>query len=55
MQWRREIGWYALGVTYDGFPGLGMTTHRVSFQESGKASYRKRASKRCSKANGQAE
>jgi hypothetical protein len=34
---------------------LGMTTHRAVFQESGKASYRKRASKRCGKADGQAE
>jgi hypothetical protein len=52
---RREIGRYAFDVVYDGFPGLGMTTHRASCQESGKASYRKRASKRCDKADGQAE
>jgi hypothetical protein len=52
---RREIGQYAFGVVYDGFPGLGMTIHQAIFQESRKTSYRKRASKRCGKADGQAE
>jgi hypothetical protein len=55
MHGRREISRYAFGVMYDGFPGLGMTTHRASFQESGKDSYWKRALKRCGRADGQAE
>jgi hypothetical protein len=55
MHGRREIGQYAFGVVYDGFPGLGMTTHWASFQESGMASYQKRTLKRCGKVNGQAE
>jgi hypothetical protein len=40
---------------YDDFPSLGMTTHQAIFQESGKALYQKSASKRCSRADGQAE
>jgi hypothetical protein len=52
---RREIGQYAFGVIYDGFPGLGMTTYWVYFQESRKASYQKRALKRCGKVDGQVE
>jgi hypothetical protein len=55
MHGRREIGRYAFGVVYDGFPGLGMTMHRAIFQVSGKALYWKRASKRCGRADGQAE
>jgi hypothetical protein len=55
MHRRREIAWYAFGVVYDGFPGLGITTHRAIFQESRKASYRKRALKRCGKADRQVE
>jgi hypothetical protein len=55
MHGRREIGRYAFGVVYEGFPGLGITTHRAIFQESRKALYQKRASKRCGKADGQAE
>jgi hypothetical protein len=55
MHGRREIGQYAFGIVYDGFPSLGMTTHRAIFQESGKALYWKRASKRCGRADGQAE
>jgi hypothetical protein len=55
MHGRREIGRYAFGVVYDGFPGLGMTIHWAVFQESGKALYRKRASNRWGKADGQVE
>jgi hypothetical protein len=55
MHGRREIGQYAFGVVYDCFLGLGMTTHRAIFQESGKASYQKRALKQCGRADRQAE
>jgi hypothetical protein len=55
MYGRREIGQYAFGVVYNGFLGLGMTIHWVSFQESGKALYRKRVSKRYSKVDRHAE
>jgi hypothetical protein len=55
MYGRREIGQYAFGVIYNGFLGLGMIMHQAIFQESRKASYQKRASKRYSKADGQVE
>jgi hypothetical protein len=39
-------------VVYDAFLGVGTTTYLANFQVFGKASYRKRASKRWGRAEG---